>query len=122
MVLSSAAWTRGITLLANVVTGEYVGEHHVGATKCHHLAFRQDVIDWQIWIDTGAIPLPRKLVITYKTEPLAPQFTSVYSKWVFPTTFADETFQFVPPANAKRIEALEAMSETDPTTDTRTMP
>ena len=37
----------------NVQSGTYVGLHHVGKVKCHHLAFRQKILDWQIWIDAG---------------------------------------------------------------------
>ena len=33
---------------------------------CHHLAFRQEDIDWQIWIENGPTPLPRKFLITDK--------------------------------------------------------
>lgn len=112
----------GATLLANVVTGEYVGEHYVGPTKCHHLAFTQESIDWQIWIDPGAKALPRKIVITYKMEPQAPQFTSVFSQWEFPSTIADKTFQFVPPAKAQRIEALSKAPQSEAPTDERRKP
>ena len=44
----------------------------LGAT-CQHYAFRQDDIDWQIWIQKGDYPLPRKLVITTKTDEARPQ-------------------------------------------------
>ena len=44
----------------HVQSGTYVGLHYVGKTKCHHLAFRQKLLDWQIWIDAGDQPLPRK--------------------------------------------------------------
>ena len=27
--------------------------------------FQQEVIDWQVWIDAGEVPVPRKVVITY---------------------------------------------------------
>ncbi len=55
-------------LTEKVESGTYVGRNSVGDTKCHHLAFRQKGIDWQIWIAEGDKPLPRKLVITYKRE------------------------------------------------------
>ena len=42
-------------------------------TTCQHYAFRQDDIDWQIWIQKGDNPLPRKLVITTKTDEARPQ-------------------------------------------------
>ena len=37
----------------HVQSGTYVGLHHVGKVKCHHLAFRQKLLDWQIWIDAA---------------------------------------------------------------------
>lgn len=52
------------SLLADVDSGSYVGLHNVGDVSCHHLLFRQENLDWQIWIDAGERPLPRKLVIT----------------------------------------------------------
>jgi len=30
--------------------------------ECEHLAFRGHVTDWQLWIETGAKPVPRKYV------------------------------------------------------------
>jgi hypothetical protein len=52
--------------------GDDYGPTLVGDRPCEHLAFRQDNIDWQLWIDqeTNA---PRKLVITSKMLALAPQ-------------------------------------------------
>jgi hypothetical protein len=34
--------------------------------ECDHLAFRNADTDWQIWIESGAKPIPRKYVITSK--------------------------------------------------------
>ena len=45
-------------LTEHVESGTYVGRNSVGDTKCHHLAFRQKGIDWQIWIAEGDKPLP----------------------------------------------------------------
>ena len=60
-------------LMGGVQRGEYLGIHEAAGVPCHHLAFEQATIDWQIWIDAGKDPLPRKLVITYKTEDEVPQ-------------------------------------------------
>ena len=46
--------------------------HSRGRGPCHHLAFEQATIDWQLWIEAGKDPLPRKLVISYKTEDEVP--------------------------------------------------
>ena len=60
-------------LMGAVQRGEYLGVHEAAGVPCHHLAFEQATIDWQLWIEAGQEPLPRKLVITYKTEDEVPQ-------------------------------------------------
>ena len=42
-------------LIDGIITGDYLGESLLGSERCHHLAFRQDAIDWQVWI--AALPL-----------------------------------------------------------------
>ena len=71
---------------------------------CHHLAFEQATIDWQIWIDAGAEPLPRKLVIAYKTEDEVPQYSVTIRKWKLDPKLPDELFRFEPPEGAQRVE------------------
>jgi hypothetical protein len=66
----------------NVISGAYFGTSKVFGTKCNHLAFVQDNIDWQVWIDAGRRPVPRKLVITYKNLPGSPQFIAILKDWV----------------------------------------
>jgi len=53
----------------------------VDGFECEHLAFRNDDTDWQIWIQVGDAPIPRKYVITSKTEEGAPQYTLVIRDW-----------------------------------------
>ncbi len=43
-----------------------VGKSVVGGVRCDHIAFRNAEVDWQIWIEEGAKPLPRKFVVTSK--------------------------------------------------------
>ena len=49
---------------ADIKSGELVGTSNVNGVACDHYAVRQADIDWQIWIEQGARPLPRKVVIT----------------------------------------------------------
>jgi len=51
-------------LMADVTSGFVVGKSVVAGVRCDHLAFRAPQVDWQIWIQEGAQPVPRKLVIT----------------------------------------------------------
>ncbi len=90
----------------NAQSGLYVGLHHVGKTKCHHLAFRQKVLDWQIWIDAGDKPLPRKLVITFKRQAGTPQFTALIHRWDASPELADATFEFRPPEGVRKVDFL----------------
>jgi hypothetical protein len=91
------------SLLADVESSSYLGLHAVGDTSCHHLLFRQENIDWQIWIDAGKQPLPRKLVITYTQKPGQPQYVAVMEDWDLTPVVSEETFTFKPPAGADSV-------------------
>jgi hypothetical protein len=99
------------SLLADVTSGEYLGLHLVDDTKCHHLLFRQDNLDWQIWVDAGKQPLPRKLVITYTQEPGQPDFVATINGWNLEPAVSEETFTFTPPADAKDVEMSDLVAE-----------
>jgi hypothetical protein len=90
--------------IQRVQSGHYLGLHYVRDLKCHHLAFRQQGLDWQVWIEAGDKPLPRKLVITYKELPGHPQFTAVFDNWDMSPRLSDSLFTFKVPRGAKRIE------------------
>ena len=91
-------------LTENVRRGEYIGLGYVFQTKCHHLAFRQSAVDWQIWIEEGDKPLPRKVVITFKDSPAHLQYTAFISDWNLSAGTNDQTFKLAPPADAKKVE------------------
>ena len=93
-------------LMEGVQTAAYVGLHQVSGVRCHHLAFTQKTIDWQIWIEDGK-DVPRKLVITYKELRDSPQATVVLSDWDFTAQLPDSLFAFKAPEGAQRIEFLE---------------
>lgn len=91
-------------LTENVVTAYYVGIDRVRGKECHHLAFTQETIDWQIWIDAGETALPQKLVITYKQEPGQPQFSGVFTEWNLSSQLPDLFFTFKAPAGANEFQ------------------
>lgn len=93
-------------LTREVTSGAYVGTHNVGGIKCHHLAFTQKLVDWQIWIDMGDKPLPRKLIITQKQVRGEPQYTAVLPRWDTAPKVTDTLFDFVPPKGARKIDFL----------------
>jgi len=91
-------------LMGEVQRGVYLGIHEAAGVPCHHLSFEQATIDWQLWIDAGTDPLPRKLVITYKTEDEVPQYSVTIRKWNLRAKLPDELFRFTPPDGATRVE------------------
>jgi hypothetical protein len=58
-----------------IVGASDLGASQVDGTTCEHYAFRQEGADWQLWIQQGDYPLPRKLVITTTTDPARPRFS-----------------------------------------------
>lgn len=91
-------------LTENIRTGTYIGRPTIRGVPTHHLAFTQDNIDWQLWIEDGAQPVPRKAVITYKNVTSSPQFTVWLSDWNFEPRLADSLFEFLPPNGAHQVE------------------
>jgi len=98
-------------LRKNVISGTDIGPVSVMGVPCEHLAFSQKDIDWQVWIETGAKPVPRKFLITYKDESHAPQFTAIFSSWDLTTKLPDFVFKFEPPEGASRIDVKEIKVE-----------
>jgi hypothetical protein len=89
-------------LMANVTEGKHIGQGVVDGVECEHLAFRGPETDWQIWIEPGAKPMPRKYVITSKTLAGAPQYTLKIRDWKTDAN-ADADFAFKPPADATKV-------------------
>lgn len=90
--------------MEGVIRGEYLGLQKAAGVPCHHLAFEQETIDWQIWIDAAQPRLPRKLAIAYKAEPGEPQYVVVIHKWNLAPAFPEGLFDFEPPEGATKME------------------
>jgi hypothetical protein len=93
-------------LMDGVTDGFVVGNAVIEGVLCDHLAFRAPHVDLQVWVERGAQPLPRKLVITTRDLPNAPQFAVTVTKWNLKPAFGARTFSFTPPAGAKKVDFL----------------
>jgi hypothetical protein len=89
--------------LQNLKSAYDVGSATIDGAETEHYAFREPDVDWEVWIQKGDQPLPRKLVIVDRTDPSRPTFISRMS-WQVNPSFTDADFAFVPDANAKRIQ------------------
>jgi hypothetical protein len=93
-------------LIEKVESGFYVGMDMVDGIMCHHLAFSQENVDWQIWIEERKHLVPRKFIIDYKNIPGSPQYVVFLSEWDFNVKLADRLFEFEAPEGAEKIEFL----------------
>ncbi|WP_223636111.1 DUF2092 domain-containing protein [Corallococcus sp. EGB] len=94
-------------LTEDVCSGRYLGQSKVDGVPVHHLAFRnRDGVDWELWVEDGPRPLPRKYVITSRDLPGAPQYSVRLSNWNLSPQFTPELFQFTPPRDAVRVSFL----------------
>lgn len=91
-------------LMAEVMEAKYIGLGVIAGVECEHLAFRNHDTDWQLWVETGKNPIPRKLVITSKTINSAPQYTLQVKSWKTDVIVANDSFTFVPPAGAEKLD------------------
>lgn len=95
-------------LAEGVTYGRYLGLHQAAGVTCHHLVFAQPTIEWQVWIDAGEQPLPRKFVITYVLEEGEPQYSATMQRWSLSPTFPEGLFAFEAPEGARKVELTKA--------------
>jgi hypothetical protein len=94
-------WGETRSATAGITSAMLVGPSQIGGVTCAHYAFRQEGLDWQVWIQQGDHPLPRKLVLTTTTDEARPQYTAVID-WNLAPAFNDQAFTFVAPKGAGR--------------------
>lgn len=98
-------------MLKESTSGFIVGQSVVGGVKCTHLAFRGPEFDWQVWVEDGAKPLPRKFILTSTNVSGAPQLTVLMRSWDSAPKLTEQEFTFAQPKGAKKIDFLLLASE-----------
>jgi hypothetical protein len=96
-------WGTQAAPLDKIQSAMNAGQDFIDEDLCDHYAFRQAGADWQIWIMAGSKPLPRKVVITNRTDEARPQSVSLID-WNLKPGFKDSVFRFAPPKGATKIE------------------
>jgi hypothetical protein len=80
----------------------HIGTATVDGTKTEQYAFRQGMVDWQVWIQTGDQPLPRKLVIVDRSELAQPAYVARLT-WTLNPPLKSDDFAFKPRKDAMSI-------------------
>jgi hypothetical protein len=99
-------------LMEGVLEAKDIGRGVIDGVECEHLAFRNDDVDWQLWVQLGANPIPRQYIITSKTVASAPQYRIRISDWKTDVAPANGAFAFRAPDGAKAVSA-EAIRDFD---------
>jgi hypothetical protein len=87
-----------------LLSGVDLGERTIGGEVLDHLSFETTGVDWQLWLERGDRPLPRRLVVTFVNVPGEPEYLTVVKEWKLDPTIEGEMFRFDPPADWRRIE------------------
>ena len=81
----------------------YRNHSTINGAVCAHYAYRTATAHFQVWIPKEGEPLPCKIVRNIVDDPARPQYTAALS-WTTNETFAEDVFNFTPPADAERIK------------------
>lgn len=95
-----------VNLLDDVLVGDSLGNHLAAGKSCQHLAFTQKDVGWQLWIENGKQPLPRKLVINDKEKMGWPQYSATIQSFDFHPRLPAGLFTFTPAKDARKIDFL----------------
>jgi hypothetical protein len=92
------------SLVDGLQSAYVVGRVNIGKKTFIHLVFTEAAADWQLWVEPGDKPVPRGIVIVYKTEPGMPRITMDFLNWNLDAHPQPEMFNFVKPGDAHEIQ------------------
>jgi hypothetical protein len=112
-------WGEDTDAAADIQEAMRVGTSSIAGQLADHYAFRQDEIDWQIWIAQGEAPLPLRYVIVTRNEPGEPRFMANLH-WDTTAKPDDAIFRFTPTSDDHPIAIL--VQDEPPTTPSESAP
>ncbi len=91
-------------LMHHVRSGRYLGRAEIRGVTCDHVIFHAGKADWQLWVEVGDRPLPRRYEITTRDQRGQPEFAVDLQDWNVSPRFAPNTFAIAPPLGAQRVQ------------------
>jgi hypothetical protein len=95
----------------HLLSGVYLGQRSLRDTTLDHLSFESVGADWQVWMDAGGPPVPRRIVIAFVGTEGEPEYMASFRDWKFDQAVSLDVFEFEPPANWKRLEPPKSDAE-----------
>jgi hypothetical protein len=100
-------WGTEEAKFRKITSAMFLNEENQGKQVQDHFAVRQDKIDWQVWIQKGAHPLPQKVQYEINDDSARPKMSSTL-KWNINLTLTGATFEFKPPREGQKIKVIPA--------------
>lgn len=107
-ILDLARNKFGDNIIKDTKKSAYVGLSDVGGIACNHVALAKENINIQLWIEASETPIPRKVLITSKSNPAMPNWSCVITDWTSSPKLYDGWTTFVPKTGMKKIEFIKA--------------
>ncbi len=115
-------------LMDDVMDVEYLGREPYQDGEAHRLSFATPERTWEMWVDSGAEPVVRQVVVDISRsmmemlelggqqglEGLEVTVTERFENWVFDEAVEPDEFAFQPPPDAQRQDHLFAMTPAEP--------
>jgi hypothetical protein len=79
-------------LLSATTTGGYAGTEKVGDTPCHHLAFRDTGVEWEVWLPVQGEPLPKRFKTVSTQRKGQPLIDVTFTEWNLAPQTGDAAF------------------------------
>jgi hypothetical protein len=96
-------WGNGKVDEVTLTSALFIGLERIDTRRCRHYAYQQAGVDWELWLQAGAAPLPCRMSIVDTTRDARPRHVVTYH-WTVEPGFPASTFSYRPRANAKAIE------------------
>lgn len=95
-------WSEPGERAAKLTSGFRVGDALIDGALTDQYAFRQDDVDWEVWIQKGDQPLPRKVVIVDRADAARPAYSTRLA-WTLNPALGADAFAFHPAKDALPI-------------------
>jgi hypothetical protein len=106
-------WGTDEAAIDEITSASIIGSSKIDGVETTHYAFRQPGLDWQIWIEKGDRPVPRKIVLTTTDDPARPEH-SLEMTWNLDSRQEDSLFTFVPSPDSQEIAIADRNAQRKP--------
>ena len=79
----------------------------IRGVECHHIVISGPHADLQLWVEKGNNPVPRRSLMTFKSEQGRPRH-EMFLDWKAIDNLDSSIFEFEPPAGAREIGFIDA--------------